>query len=82
MNFVIKKNRITLWNGNNYIATILIRNKKSDFSIEICGLENTYNFKNSKQLKHFLKNYCMLKICIPEKVYEHIDAWTVMFNLT
>ncbi len=72
-----------LWDNDKYIATININNKKKRFKINVNGLcSDGTVFYNSKGLKRYIKKQCMLKLDIPEKLYQYIDSITVMFLLT
>lgn len=74
--------KINVWERDNHIATIAVHKYDKSFSIIVSGNCNNYGFKDSAQLKQYLKKNCCRRIELPEEVYDHIDAWTVMFKLT
>lgn len=82
MDFRVRNNRIDLWEGDKHIGTISINYYKRKFRININGMCNDgTTFFDSKGLKRYITKQCVLKINIPQEIYDYINSIAVMFKL-
>jgi len=79
--FIKRKNRVDLWDRNNYLGVVLIKEDCCVLNLNGYGTDGGYKFTNKKEFDSIFKNHVCSKIDFSEEFYDLMNGIFVMNKL-